>query len=521
MISSEILDRVEQKLPYRLPEAYREFLCAPVLEPSRTGFNPMTLADPNWETAVEAFLREWHPLNGYLFPIEHCGEGIFACIHLGPERVPVIAWDLAADLGEQPFPMLAASWEEYRRAREEGQLEPLAAFHPRARAQRVLAAQEIERNLACFDRMVEVFCQNYTRTHRGRSFEHHADNAVLKDEDWKPERLAVQDNLLGVMAYRYNPRLNIVEVAGFTTRDHTNFTRGSATAGLLTGLLCEWASKGAEAIQFLSGPPDEKSTRPRPKLHRMPYEVALVGWILGAGVTSDQERLEMRQAEKMLVELTPFPTAVRRRVEARLSPGLGCACLNVHRQIWSPLEVALLAEWCPDAAVLLSGTIGPGEQVRFARLLYHARAAALVGFGQQVLEVEAEAQGLPTPLGELLTDDPRLSYSAVFRPTFPTQWRRAVRDGGDAVQVEAGRPLILVGIPAREPPKAMDGRGQAFQALIAELFPEGATILGIVPDRMNKAPESFPFALIAADVDSVMLDVEAQGRFLQSRRIRR
>ena len=89
------------------------------------------------------------------------------------------------------------------------------------------------------------------------------------------------------------------------------------------------------------------------------------------------------------------------------------------------------------------------------------------------------------------------------------------------VQAAADRPLVLVGLPAWEPAEALLCRARAFQRQMERLFPKEATILGIVPDRMSPAPESFPFSLVVADADSALLDIEIQGRFLHSRRLRR
>lgn len=502
-------------LPAALPEDYRQFLETAAPVPASEHFRPLAPAEAEWQTVVTGFLREWHPLGGRLFPVEHLGEGIFACLALGqPDSgIPVVSWDIAVDLGEQPFLELAASWAEYRHLREGGE-NPLSWLLRQGRRRVALAARELQQSLDRFDRAVQSFHDQYANRHAGQVFEHHTENSSLKSGDWKPERFAVQDHLLGVMAYRFNAPDNAIDVVGFATRDHTHFARGSATAGLLLGLLCEWAVCGADTLRFL--PSTRKAdSEPQP----VPREIAVLGRLLGADLDVGQRGITAAQAAILLQALTPFPAVVRRALGDRLRQGVERACLAVHRELWSPWAAALLIAWCPQAAELFGGAVDPGEQLRYQAVLYHARAAVLAGFGVEKLTTTAETLHQPTPQAELLLGSPALAYSVGCRPAFATTWRRA---GGGEVEVAAGHPLVLVGLP--EPAALTPHATRNWLARLREQMPHRESaplILGIAPDRSVAPGGDLPdLILVTANQDRDALDEDLRNRLLKSRRIR-
>ncbi len=509
-----VLATVLENLPVALPEDYRRFLETAAPVPATASFRPLAPADADWQTVVAGFLREWHPLGGRLFPVEHLGEGIFACLLLGrPDGgISVVSWDIAADLGEQPFPELAASWAEYRDRRETGE-DPLPWLLLQGRRRVALAARELQESLDRFDRAVQSFHHQYATRHAGQVFEHHAQNARLRDRDWKPERFAVQDHLLGVMAYRFNAQDNAVDTVGFATRDHTHFARGSATAGLTLGLLCEWAVRGADTLRFL--PTTGRTDDP---LLPVPREIVLLGRLLGADLRFDRREITAAQAAVMLQGLTPFPAAIRRALGDRLRQGAERACLAVHRELWSPWAAALLIAWCPQAAELFGGAVDPGEQVRYRALLYHARAAALASFGVEKLLATAETANQPTPQPKLLLGSSALAYSVGCQPAFATTWRRA---GGGEFEVAAGQPLVLTGIP--DPAALTPLATRTWLAELRACAPRREPpplILGIVPDRSVDPSGTSDLTVVAANQDRDALDEDLRNRLLKSRRIR-
>lgn len=514
VMTPPVLASVLDNLPAALPEDYRQFLEAAAPVPASEDFRPLVPAAAEWQTIVTGFLREWHPLGGRLFPVEHLGEGIFACLALGqPDGgIPVVSWDIAVDLGEQPFLELASHWAEYRELRETG-ADPLPGLLLQGRRRAALAARELQQSLDRFDRAVQSFHDQYATRHAGQVFEHHAQNARLRDRDWKPERFAVQDHLLGVMAYRFNAQDNAVDTVGFATRDHTHFARGSATAGLTLGLLCEWAVRGADTLRFL--PTTGRTNDP---LLPVPREIALLGRLLGADLGFDKREITAAQAATMLQGLTPFPAAVRRALGARLRQGAERACLAVHRELWSPWAAALLIAWCPQAAELFGGAVDPGEQVRYRALLYHARAAALADFGVEKLLATAEALNQPTPQPELLLGSPALAYSVWCQPAFASTWRRA---GGGEFAVAARQPLVLTGIP--DPAALTSASTHAWLDHLRAVLPQRQSqplILGIVPDRSVDPGGTSDLTVVAASQDRDALDEDLRNRLLKSRRIR-
>lgn len=498
---------VEVELPAPLPDAYRSWLAR-----ASGGEGWLGPWDATWERTVRGFLREWHPLRARVVPVEHLGDGVFACLHLaGSQReARVIAWDIALDLAEQPMAVLAEHWPSYRDGRRRG-LDLLGDFGAVSEACRAAAARQLDQQVAAFEQSVGAFHDGYSDKHQGQAFEHHAENAIPRRSDWRPERFAVQDILLGVMTYRYNPGANYVDVVGFATRDHTNFARGSATASLLVGLLCEWALHDAAGIRFLRAVPPGDRANGEPAA--VPREVAVLAALLDVEVSPDDAEIPAAACRGLLRELTPFPPGVRRHTEA-VGAGIERICLAVHRGLWNPMEAALLLASCPDAVALFTGGLDAGEHVRILTALPHARAALLAGFGVRAIETEAarlEAAASPV---ELLP----YPYAVLSRPAVPMEWRRPT--GTDVLRVQARDPIAMVGLGTLD--QIAEDRLEPFLAgvksAIEPMLPPGCLLLGVVPDRAGM--RSGVLELIQADLDAAALDASIQKRLERTRRLR-
>jgi hypothetical protein len=516
MSPSEYWPLLEPDLARPLPAAFKQALEAGESLP----LPPLILDSPNGARAVQGFLREWHPLSGTLFPIEHLGDGIFACLHLGAAdgEPPVLSWDVAADLAEQPCAVLAKDWETYARLRAAGDFAPYAEHRAQALRREVVAPTELEAALRSFEESADRFAQGYERKH-GRAFAHDADNVKVKDRDWKPERFAVHDHLLGVMAYRFNPHRNTVDVTGFATRDHTNYARGSATAGLLLGLLCEWATRGADSIRFLSHMPRDRS--PYPRLAPLPYEIALFARLHGAGIGFQDEEIGTKPAARLLLALTPFPAAIRRTLADRAGQSVG-ACLNVHRQVWSPTEAALLLLNCPRTEALFRGEAEVGEQLGFSILSDHAHAARLCGCATAALEAAAEASAAPGPWIEFPQAGKASLYCVACRTTLASEWRLAADPDGRRITIDAGQQLVVVGLPFadRLAGAAAQGALERLRYGLEAQYPH-AQWLGLVPNR-TVLPATRPqgITLVEAETELPQLDADLLERLRQSRSIR-
>lgn len=422
-----------------LPPGYAVLFDRGQAQSATTGWRPINPRDQ----LTRDFLREWQPLQGHLLPIEHLGEGRFACLHLAPglDEAPVVYWDVLRDLGEQPMVVLAPTWPEYRGSRE---LETLdLVFVERVAQQRLEQAErELESAVKTFEEMQGRFNSAFERRHAGKSYEHSGEHPSLGTEEWRPVRFAVHDHLLGVMAYRFNGKANRIEVAGFATRDHTNYARGSATVALLTGLLCDWAAQRATEIVFFASAP---SARNEQSPTMVPWEVAVLCRVLGSHTSPTSTQIDHQAAATLLVALTPLPTALRRRLRAEPKRAV-LACLNVLKNIWTPLEATAIMCWCPDAEArgLFSGQLQPSEQVRYASALLHARAALLLGYAMSVIESQADEAEELTPEVDLVPDIP---YAVEVRCTFPTAWLVVRNKDLVTQQIPAGERMCLIALP--------------------------------------------------------------------------
>lgn len=512
------IERILKYLPNPIPESYIDFL-------EDSTLNPTTLLHPsqvNWEKIIRAFQREWQPLNNYLFPVEHLYNGVFACLHLREtgKNMPIVAWDMMADLGEQPFLYLAKNWDEYRKNNNDDEQNFKSELTLTFEMQKKHFDSELKRSLSDFDKMVNVFQREYSQKSKndGMTFEHHeVMHAPIRSEDWKPERLAVEDILIGVMAYRFNRRENSIDVAGLATRDHTNFPRGSATKSLLTGLLCEWASKTAETIRFFHNVPENlKNTKLWTQY--LPYEVALLGWILGVDLDKRDVCLKPKQIERLFTEITELPSATRERL-IRKKTGSARVCLNIHRQIWSSLEVSLLEEWCPNAELIFSGEVDVGEQVRFLTLLLHARKAVLAGYAQRILQAQAEEGEHEDPEYEMINDNANFAYGFYIQPKFATEWVIRESGGLNKKKIAKDTSIIIIPFPDNSDKNYLERWRQQCVDQIKKWFAKHWQIIAIIPDKND--PELFfeDIMLVPADKDLLAIDMDILDRMNKSKRI--
>jgi hypothetical protein len=504
------LARVESGLVHPLPSTYRARLL------SGDEALPLPRATEEWIDTVEAFLAEWHPLGGRLVPVEHLGEGIFACLRLGAEGTePVIAWDVAADLAEQPLVRLGRSWESYGAARAEG-WDPLPLFRVPRDRRRLAVERDLGHALNAFERVAEWFHQRSTHQNRGEAYDHHTGGALPGPMDWKPQRFAVHDHLIGVVGYRFQPGPSRLEVAGFATRDHTNYARGSATAGLLVALLCEWAATGADTIRFVEPAGVRAGNTVRPAA--MPYEVAVLAWLLGVELQPEEPVIGRDAAARLLLELTPLPAALRPRLQ-RAGGSLGRLCLAVHRQLWSGLEAGLLGAWFPDVESLFGEGIESAEQVRYLSMLAHARCAALIGFAQRSIQAQEEAAGRRGTLFLPILDEPLLAYAVAATANADVVWMPVERAAAEPERTAAGQPLVLVPVPDPARPDVVEWLQCA--AAAAQRHVPGARVIGIVPHRAPIPSHPIPCALASADQNALDLDLAIEQRLSQLRRLRR
>lgn len=504
---------VERELPRALPNDYRTFLGG-----ERPSFPALGPWDAGWEQTVAGFQREWQPLGGNLFPVEHCGDGIFACLLLGcAAPYPVVAWDVAADLGEQPTVWLAPSWATYVEGRttpagepDQGPvLDPLSDATRTIELRRRLAENDLNTRIRAFEQVEQHFNEAYARAHEGNRFEHHVDHGQVRGTDWRPERFAVQDHLLGVVASRYDKGRNTIDIVGFATRDHTNYARGSATAGLLVGLLCDCAAKAASGLRFFTAVPQTSRDEP---LGVVPNEVVVLAGVLGVDVDPRSAVIPADAAGRLLLELTPFHPHVRRAL-ADSGINLLRLCLAVHKQVWSPLETALLARWCPEADGMLGGEIDAGEMVRLASALHHGVAAVLASFGAVLVETAAEI----AQAGSCRFDLTDRRYSLACRPTAPTSWTDAV--DGSTIDVAPGREIFIAGVPLDEIRSDVVDRFDDEIQRMSGLKLDGL-VLAVVPHRARVARHGRRTRFVSADLDAADLETQVHQRLRKGRRIR-
>jgi hypothetical protein len=324
-----------------------------------------------WLGMVKAFDREWGPIAGALVPLECLGNGQYICVPTVPPMAhedgtpgPVFLWDATADLGEQfPEPLYETA-EEYFDERAWG-LDVLAETEKDRASDRARAAEDLLERVQQFQARAGEFHKAHRR------FDHDRESSLPGFDTWRPIRFCVEDHLLGVLGYRYDAYENSINVDGFATRDHTNYARGSATKGLLTILLCEWAQQGGSSqIQFRYG---------------IPREVRLFAALHGVPVVRETDALSSDAARSLAAKLAGVPEAGGLPVHQ--------AALLIERQLWAKWQIDDLLQWCPLALDVLTGDVTPGEQVRMSLARDHAAVVMLADSFHRAVLAQSEAKG--------------------------------------------------------------------------------------------------------------------------------
>lgn len=346
--------------------------------------------------ALHAFQREWEPLNTALIPIEHLGNGIFACEHQKhPKNLkPVLIWDVTVDLAEQTMIPLAENIQSYNELRQTGEDPFEITLFDRRRRQRK-AENELFKAIEVFNQFAKDFHQDYqvtnssTETEENQenstaTFEHDKMSKLPRYDEWKPERFCVHDHLMGVMGYKFNRSVGHLEVTGYATRDHTNYARGSATRAMLLCLLCEWAKQSSQkGVVFV-----DKWYEYQPQPITVPHEIVVYARVLGIDVEPGVKKLSHTTCKSLFLQLTPFGMNTRGILE---KSGLSIkACLMAQKGIWTTHQIEDLVRYCPMTSTLFDGDAQPEKPVQMEMVMAHARLAVMANISEQMIRVQAE-----------------------------------------------------------------------------------------------------------------------------------
>ncbi len=337
---------------------------------------------------ITLFQREWEPLNASLLPIEHLREGVFACKHLKNQNnvKPIVIWDVTKDLAEQTMIEVAENIDIYEKMRKDDEDPFETTWFERRRRQR-RAEKEFLKAIEAFNLISRDFHQRYTSENQDNpasSFEHDRLNKMPRYDEWKPVRFCVHDHLMGVMGYCFNRMRGYLEVAGFATRDHTNYARSSATRSLLLSLLCEWAKQNSnKGMVFL-----DKCHGSSMEVTSVPHEIIVYARVLGVYVQFGTKELSHSVCKALFLQLTPFGMRTQEILEG--SDLSIKACLLVHKGIWSTHQIEDLIRYCPMASSLFEGDAKPEKPVQMGMIMEHVRHAVMAGVSEQMVRNQAE-----------------------------------------------------------------------------------------------------------------------------------
>lgn len=231
---------------------------------------------------------------------------------------------------------------------------------------------------------------------KGKLYEHDKKRTSpsFRARDWRVIRSCVHDQVVGLLAFRFNEEFSGLEVDVFTSADHPDYEAGHGSRGLLLLLLSEAYRNGATMeIRFTRY--DTSARRRVPD--RMRVAVSSLAGNFGikladgsAGVISHDEAVELYAA---VVGLKNEVREVVSRYQARGRLTLQGLCYLLGARIWSPEEVSwiLLNSARPDA--VLFGT-QPEDRFNYMSAVAYGRASLAATRLRQKLEAnEQETEG--------------------------------------------------------------------------------------------------------------------------------
>lgn len=201
--------------------------------------------------------------------------------------------------------------------------------------------------------------------------------------DWQPIRLAVRDQVIGLLVLRHQTKENIVEVDVFMTEDPSYIKGyGGTKMAVLFILSTAYKCGSTMGIRFTKNVEDGS----------IPTNLIEMADSLGIELKYISEGFITPKESRMLyMALTGFSTEVIRRIKELSVSNIITPeriCYMVHHNIWKLEEMEAIILGCEHPEWVLDGTVDISDYLKYLHALYTARSVILGGFLDQKMKLK-------------------------------------------------------------------------------------------------------------------------------------
>lgn len=213
-------------------------------------------------------------------------------------------------------------------------------------------------------------------------------NKSPRAKDWRPQRFATRDQLIGFLTLRHQYEKNIIEVDVFLTMDPPWLEGYSGTKMAALFVLCDAYRCGSTmGIQFTKNV--EGGT--------IPINIIAIADTLGVELKNiDKGFITPKESRMLFLALTGFSVEATKRIKELSISNLVAPeriCYLVHHGIWTLEEMESILLGCDYPEMVLNGKVDILDSLLYLDSFSRARTSVMGGFLDQKLKLKEVYEG--------------------------------------------------------------------------------------------------------------------------------
>jgi hypothetical protein len=207
-------------------------------------------------------------------------------------------------------------------------------------------------------------------------------------KDWRPQRFATRDQIIGYLTLKHQYKENIIEVDVFMTMDPPWLEGYSGTKMAALFILCDAYKCGSTmGIKFTKNVEEGL----------IPLTLDTMAEFLGVEFKNvDKGFITPKESRMLFIALTGFSVEATKRIKELSISNLVAPeriCYLVHHGIWSLEEMESILLGCDHPELVLDGKIDIQDSLLYLDVFSRARMAIMGGFLDQKLKLKEVFEG--------------------------------------------------------------------------------------------------------------------------------
>jgi len=300
----------------------------------------------------------------------------------------------------------------------------------------------------------------------------------LRPQDWHTRILRVRDYATGLAAFRFNQRLDYLEIDAFWSGDLPGYVKGQALRNLTTAILSEaYYLTGSLNIAFtkdvregeasgrfqmkdwreaISDLPDDvrkEAERSKGRISRpIPQELAnLVSHYNVILSQTEQGKIHHQEGLQLFWAMLEWPQHLQDKVnelEEKKYLTKDALAKVIYSGIWSKEEVIWLFENAPRPEAVVLGSDLPEDRLFYTESMYYGRAAFLASLLKTKISVDlARGQSVEERENEdCILESRGRFWTLKAKKDFQLPW---TIKGSEPVTVKSNESMLLISVPCQ------------------------------------------------------------------------